>query len=342
MHPSIKYLVPLVFVLIFIGLVFLLLKRPASIEVVTPEPAQSVLPISPPPQGPSPSVSITQKDKTTLGLRWENFPSGTEILRVFRSPVGKNRWLQWQSIPSAGGSGNAEIQIGSKEDLNNFSYYFQAASSGGDSLYTSPVAQPGGGSPGTSTSPGTPIGGFNLVMAASTSTEAPPQSGFNLAGTATGTAPPTTQFNLSNTSTQPTPTSTATSSEPAPIVLAFLPTSSVTIFMKGIYYSPLGIIPTGSGVQDADFWVLYINQFIEVGWQNISTSTNKIALYRSASQSGPWLKILEQTGVDPTQPDVVRFGDNSSGADHYYRMEALDGSTILQTYGPVLLPALGT
>jgi len=337
MQRALKYLIPIALLALFGVLILFFVKRPASIDI---------MPSSLPAPGVSaeagPTVTVGNAGTSTLSISWENLPGGTERLSIFRTPAGKNLWLNWKTVVAGSGSGSAEVQIGSKENLNSYAYYFQATSGSGDPLYTSSAAQPQtSGSPGGD--PSTPIGGFNLVMAPSTSTpQPPPQSGFNLAGTETSTPPPTTQFNLSNTSTQPAPTSTGTTSSQPVVDLSTLPTSSVTIFMKGIFYSPFGIVPVASGVQDADFWVLHVNGAVEVGWQNAASSTNAIAIYRSIGESGPWSKVLEQAGVDPSAPNFVRFIDSSSGAAHYYRMEALQGATVLATYGPLLLPALGT
>jgi len=344
MHPRyLKYSIAAVGILIVVGIFLFAFSRPASLEIVPPAPSQKPAATSTPSQ--TPEVNLQFKDKNTLSVEWKNLPDGTSLVNIFRSPIKKNLWTKWKTIFTGAGSGTGEITIGAKENLSSNSYYFQTVSASGDTLYTSPAAQPqtSAGSPGGQPPPAAPIGGFNLTMAAtSTSTPGTPTGQFNLANTSTqGNATPTTQYNLSNTSTSTPPgaTSTATSSSQSTTTLGNLPTSSVTIFMKGIYYSPQGI-PTGSGVQDADFWVLHVNQYIEIGWQNLPSSTNAIVIYRSSSSTGPWMQIVEQTGIDSSIPSFIRLVDSAINIPHYYKMEALATTTLLTTYGPVFLPAL--
>lgn len=332
------------------GLALLLLQRQTAIEIqptapspVAPSQSTSTASSATSTTPVNPTLSVTLRDKGKLRFQWENLPAETKFISIFRSPIQKNRWLMWQSFPSGGLKGNTEVIIGPKENLNSYSYYFQALSGSGNSLYTSSSTLPQSPTPGgQSAPPAPPIGGFNLTMgpASGSAPPPPPNTQFNQGSTATSSPASTTnQFNQSNltTSTGPQPTSTAQSQ--TTVNLSNLPTSSVTIFMKGIYYSPQGI-PIGSGVQDADFWAIHIDQSTEVGWQNLPVNTDAIIIYRSTAANGPWIKVLEQTRVSTSTPAFIRLIDNSTNSSFYYEMEARAGGTILTTYGPVLLSAL--
>lgn len=329
-----------------VGIFLFAFSRPASLEITPPVPPPKTAEPTPATSTPSqtPEVNLRFKDKNTLSVEWKNLPDGTSLVNIFKSPIKKNLWTKWKTVSAGAGSGAGEITVGTKENLSSNSYYFQTVSASGDTLYTSPAAQPqtSAGSPGGQP-PAAPIGGFNLTMAETSTSTPPTTSGqYNLANTSTqGNTTPTTQYNLSNTSTSTpaTTTSPATSSSQSTTTLGNLPTSSVTVFMKGIYYSPQGI-PTGSGVQDADFWVLHVNQYIEIGWQNLPSSTNALIIYRSSSLTGPWIQVVEQTSVDSSMPSFIRLVDSAINIPHYYKMEALATTMLLATYGPAFLPAL--
>ena len=61
-------------------------------------------------------------------------------------------------------------------------------------------------------------------------------------------------------------------------------------------------------------------------------------MYRSSSETGPWSELLRQTG--PHTSYLIRLIDNTLDRAFYYKMAAREGTTVLQTYGPLFLPAL--
>lgn len=321
---------------LLVGIFLFSLYSPASIEIAPPRPPAPESTEPEKPQTNDPGVRITANDRDTLLVEWQNLPDGTTRINIFRSPVGANRWAQWRSIAvGGGGSGSAELALGSKENLGGYSYYFQAISGNGDALYTSQTSQTQSGpsTPGIPSNqpstPDSPLGtGFNFGMG-SYGSSTPPQE------------PQNPLYNLSNLNTS-TPPATATSpyNQSNVTTLTGLPTGTVTISMAGIYFNAQGFA-SGSGAQEAPFWVLHVNKNIELGWQNLPGGADTVVIFRSSSENGPWTEILRQTGVTPATPSFIRIVDGTLNAPYYYRMEARSGNTVLQTYGPVLLPALG-
>jgi hypothetical protein len=85
-----------------------------------------------------------------------------------------------------------------------------------------------------------------------------------------------------------------------------------------------------------------VNKKIEVGWQYLPNGTNRLVLYRSADEGGPWTKLLEQGNVTASSGSM-RFVDFTLHDPYYYRLEALEAfedANLLEDYGPLLLPAL--
>lgn len=107
---------------------------------------------------------------------------------------------------------------------------------------------------------------------------------------------------------------------------------------EGVYYTPQGEIISTSTIDLGDFWVQHVHQRIELGWKNLSDGTDKIVIDRSKTQTGGYKQLLQ---IDnPNQSDFIRIVDETIDQDYYYKMEALQGTSILEVYGPVLLPHL--
>ncbi|GEM_PF-956367 len=381
-NASLKY--------VLLGIILILIAGSAGYYFYYRQPAGKIVPSAPaggaaqtsatstsqtiPPSGASPQVNLNLKGTSTVAVKWQDLPAGTNIVAIYRSLTGTNKWVRWQTISSAlkgvNGevstltNGAADIPIGKKENLSSYAYYFQAISGSGNPLFTSASAQSGspqspsqspgqpqngqnsslnfgGSGSGSSTAP---IGGFNLVMAASSAPSNQTQNnGFNQGNggsSSTPPQPPQPPASPAPTGTppvNPNPPAPAASSTATSTIPKSIPTGTVSVAVQGMYYSPDGT-PTGSGTQEANFWVLHVNDAVEIGWQNLPANTNDIIVYRSASASGPWVKLLEQKNPIITEPSFVRLADNTIGTTYYYRLDAYAGAAQIATYGPVLLP----
>ena len=81
----------------------------------------------------------------------------------------------------------------------------------------------------------------------------------------------------------------------------------------------------------------HINNFIELGWQNLSTSTDHLTVSRALAAEGPWTPLLNQTNPDATGPYTIRLVDNTIGTPHYYKLDTFVGTIFIYGYGPLLL-----
>lgn len=91
--------------------------------------------------------------------------------------------------------------------------------------------------------------------------------------------------------------------------------------------------------QDDPFWVQHVNKKIEVGWQDLPSGTDRLVLYRAQEDDGPWIQLLEQGNVTASSGSM-RFVDFTLHDPYYYQLEVWDGQSLLETFGPLLLPGL--
>lgn len=296
--------------------------------------SQSAAP-GPPAPPPPPSVNysvVTSRSGNSFQINWCNLPENTVALDILRKlKSGETPWELWKQIKIEDGSpscASASFNIG---------YYTFAA-------YTFNIEAVGNitGTAGNitgqkitwSSGPGTAPVTASTTSAISSNTNT---SGTNTANTNTSSS---TQTNTnSSTSTATATSSPASGNTTTASTTSSSGTSSAT--PSGTpYYNPqiqlngYGLPPQGN------FWVEYVNGKIEIGWQDLPTSTNSIAILRGASDSGPWTTILAQSDINPTGPSTIQIVDNTLDQTSYYELEAESGSNIVASYGPVSLPPL--
>ncbi len=265
-----------------------------------------------------------------LILKWDNLPKGTQKVTIYRTKLGTTDWKPWKTFEIDSTTlASGYIEIKTSEEFKGYIFYAEAITTGsGTSTST------GGGGSGSS--------GDNIILWQSSSTTIevlppgfPPIGGPGASSTPSSTGTGGQGNNASTTTTPPNPT------PPTPTSTSQTPSSttggSQAPTSTGVYYAPDGTITGTTEVQHDDFWVEHVNRSIEVGWQNLPATTNLIIVYRSTNNSGPWLELFRQE--DPMSPSSLRLLDNTLQAAHYYRMEAKHDSTVLKTYGPLLLPA---
>lgn len=276
------------------------------------------------------TLTLTRTAHATVIAQWAYLPGDTVRIDIFRSPKNKNLWEKWLSInlPQQGAAnGTAEFHISPNENLSAYAYYFQTITSSGTASFTSPVITPVSFSPGEHISFSTP--------------PATPQTTTSSAPTSQPQSTSSPALFPSPSQTPPTsPSSSIPSPQSAPPgAPSGFPTSSVSRNNTGTYYTPQ-IIPSGSGTQDANFWVLHVNQNIEIGWQNLPSSTDMVIVLRAQSENGPWTTLLEQKNPSVSDPYFIRILDESITATYYYLMRAFRGGTIVQSYGPLMLAGI--
>lgn len=270
-----------------------------------------------PPEEKNPSLSFTlktTKNGNTLLVRWENLPADASLLKIFRSRAGENKWLIWKTLTITSATGGADIKL-TAADAGNFSYYGEvvsASSPGGTTstvLWSSSPAIPSPAPPDAAATP-------------------PPSSG----------TPPPAQSTSSQqqAKTPPAQTTTTPPSSGAGTAPPAGQESTSTIY----YYTPQVQVSSTSTPSTAEFWVYHTDQKIEIGWQNLPTSTTKIIVLRAPQESGAWAAVLTQQNPDPVGPFKIKLDDETLRSDQYYKLEARAANTLIATYGPILLPAL--
>ena len=273
-------------------------------------------------------IAIYAKDAHTVLVTWQNLPEGTSKLNLFREKIGSSKWAFWQTISIGSSSGETTLTLSGNENANNYTYYGQAYSSSGSTLWASrptevattpppglnlPPGQSGSSAP--LAPPGTPPSGTPPPPPAASSFPTPP-------------APPATPP-PSSSSTPPPPPAPGPPPPPPP------PT--------GIpYYGPNGQISGYLPFQTPSFWATHSDtNHIEIGWQNLPPPTTLIIISRAASSTGPWAELLRQTTPDTAGPPSIRLIDLTLYNPYYYKMDAYMGTKNIATYGPALLPGLG-
>lgn len=91
----------------------------------------------------------------------------------------------------------------------------------------------------------------------------------------------------------------------------------------------------------ATFWVGYVNQYLEVRWQNLPASTDAIVVARSQNASGTFSELITILSPELTGPRSVYVVDSAFNLPYYYKLDARASGTLLQEFGPVFLPPIG-
>lgn len=303
------------FAVISIVLISFLLGAAALVYVLIPQPSASPIIINPS-ETKKPEVHLYKKHGGLI-LSWNNLPSGTEYVNIYRSKRGEEKWTKWKTVDLGENSlDGGFISVKSGDDLNGYVFYAEAVM----------IAENSGSGSGENDEFAS--GEIILWTSSSTVLEAPPPTS-PINATTTGPAAP-----------NETPTSTPSDSPPQTpenqTSTPSLPSSTENNIPEEVYYTPSGEIAGSVPAQTETFWVTHVNRNIEIGWQNIPDSKTVI-VYRSLYENGSWSELLRQN--DPPSAYSMRLIDNTLGTSHYYRMEALT-SAGTSKYGPIFLPAL--
>ncbi len=281
------------------------------------------------------SIQIVKNGKNKITITWTNLPEGTTSIVIFRSS-GNGLWVRWKTVPvgqSSGGS--ADIALGHGENASNYSYYAQAFTPDGFTLWASPIVQ------AELPPPPPPVGGQTPTSTATSTGNGPIADGGNK-NPGSGNPPQATSTPPSPTSTTPItpPSGNPTSTTPNTPPPDNNPPPQTPPVNQVAYYTPDGKIAGYYTPQTNPFWVLHVNQSIEIGWQNLPPPTNVLIVYRSASQTGPWDELLNQKNPSTSTPDFVRLIDYTISDSYYYRMDALSGTNIIAAYEPIFLEGI--
>lgn len=309
------------FIIIF-GVVLAIFVGAAAIYITYYSPFRPItiedrpIPAPTPPVPQEPSISLIVKDKKTVTLEWRYLPLNAVEIEIYRAKQKTGNWSKWRTVNVLGSldSGRIEISVTDGTDPTTYVYYFEVFSGSGETLLNTSSTPSVAEIPPPPPPPGPPT----PPPPTPTSTTSPPPP-----------PPPP----------PPTPTSTI-SPPPPPPPGTQNQTSTATSTLYTPDGQPVQPVPTG---HTEHFWVEHVNQRIEIGWQNLSSSTAKATVSRSANSNGPWTKILEQQGPPVTDPYVIQILDEAIDQSFYYRLETRNSANaVIETFGPILLGPLGS
>jgi len=298
------------------ALVYFISRTPETITPVITNPEEECSKIISRAKDGEVVVSICVRKDGSLVLLWENLSGEARKIQIYRKENGSNELTLWQTVEIPNGSTSGSLVLGSAEESENYSYEFQAISINGQVVWKAiGINQsPGntGATPGGSSSNNPPTG----------------TSGSNQNQNPNQPNNPTTPTTPTNPDPTPTPPPPTTSTEQGEIPGYIY------------YYNPAGEVTGTSTPQTASFWVFHVNKKIEIGWQSLPATTNKIIILRSKNETSGYANLLEQNFPITDQPSFIRLDDNTLNEEYYYKMEAKNDSSPLQTYGPILLNPL--
>ena len=311
------------------------------LPVSSVSPRSSAVSAAATPAAPHVSLTIQTNGKAhTLVVQWNDLPGGTTALNIFRSrTAATSSWELWKTVSVPDGqtaSGNAQFGL-TQNDLG-YRYYVQAVGNntsgsggggggngnglngtGNNVLWTSSSTTPIETTSTTSTSGNDTNSGQAGTPPSETSSSSPAQNSTTTTSTATTTA-------ITGTTNSSTNTTTGSGGSPAP--------------SGNPYYNPQ-VQVMGYGTAQGTFWVQHVNQSIEVGWQDLPSSTDDLIFSRAASSTGPWNKFLEQKNPGSTGSYSLQIVDGTLNEPYYYEMTAFQGAVSSATYGPIYLAPVG-
>lgn len=296
-------------------LVYFFSKTPETITPVITNPEEECSKIISRAKDGEVVVSICVRKDGSLVLLWENLSGEAKKIQIYRKENGSNELTLWQTVDIPNGSTSGSLILDSTDGLENYSYEFQAVSINGKIVWKAVGINQSSGNTSA-----TPSGGPN--------NNSPTEN------------PVGNQNQNPNQPNNPTTPTTPTDPNPPP------PPSPTTSTEQGeipgyiYYYNPAGQVTGTSTPQTASFWVFHVNKKIEVGWQSLPQATNRLIILRSKNETSNYSILFEQNFPVTDQPSFIRLDDNTLNEAYYYKMEARDGETILQTYGPILLNPL--
>ncbi len=267
-------------------------------------------------------VILCIKKDGNLFLAWRNLPSETTQINIYRRESGGAPVL-WKTVTITGNEGFFEV--GNEDDTKGYTFGIEAATASGEVKWTSP------NTPSSNNQNNSQNGGQSAQ-------QTPRENSGNIQGQ---TNPPngqtTTSSNQQHGTSSQSQSHTTTSSQQQQATTTPPSTYDTSTY---IYYTPSGQISGTSSIPTANFWVKHTNKIIEIGWQNIASSSDMIIIYRSKNKLSGYEKLFTQENPITIGLDFIRLDDQTINEAYYYKMEARRGSVILATYGPTFLPAL--
>lgn len=273
-------------------------------------------------------VILCVKDDESLVLVWQNLPKSVTSINIYRTEKGSDTQILWKTVNVDGTTGSTSVGF---EDGGPATYNAEGVNSKGEVVVRSVGTVPTGGAGASLSAP----------LRASPPPETPPTS--NTGGQGSGqnqTNSTSSQGNNSNPESGQ-PTSTTLGNQPPPPPPPPPPPSpppndTSTI----IYYTPSGQVAGTSSMPTTTFWVQHVNQKIEIGWQNIPSSTTKLVILRSKTENSGYEQLFIQQDPITAGNDFIRLEDNTVRDSYYYKMEARTNTSLIQSYGPTFLPAI--
>lgn len=88
------------------------------------------------------------------------------------------------------------------------------------------------------------------------------------------------------------------------------------------------------------FQVSHSNNLVEVTWQDLPAATTFLVISRSQNPGGPWGTFFTETNPITKGPYTARIADTTPAISYYYEITVYNGTTPINTYGPIYVSAL--
>jgi len=267
-------------------------------------------------------VLLCVKADESLTLVWQNLPKTVTSINIYRTEKGSDTQTLWKTVNVNGVTGSTNVGF---EDGGPATYNAEGIDNKGEVIIRSVGTVPTGGS-GASLS--APLRTSPPPETTQTATTTPPPA----PASDTITPPPTGPIlpPITDTTSLPVTAPDTTTPPPPP------PNDTSTI----IYYTPSGQVAGTSSIPTTTFWVQHVNEKIEIGWQNIPSSTTKLVISRSQNENSGYEQLFVQQDPITAGNDFIRLEDNTVHDSYYYKMEAKTNTSLIETYGPTFLPGL--
>ncbi len=275
-------------------------------------------------------VILCVKADESLVLVWQNLPKTVTSINIYRTEKGSDTQTLWKTVNVNGVTGSTNVGF---EDGGPATYNAEGLNDKGEVIVRSVGTVPTGGSGASLSAP--------LRTSPPPETPPAPNTGGQTGGQGGGQNPPNSTSSTGNnsdpgtgqpTSTSPNNQSPSTPPPPPPPP----PNDTSTI----IYYTPSGQVVGTSSIPTTTFWVQHVNEKIEIGWQNIPSSTTKLIISRSKTETSGYEQLFIQQDPITAGNDFIRLEDNTIHVSYYYKMEARTNTSLINTYGPTFLPGL--
>ena len=272
--------------------------------------------------------------KPTIIIAWKNLTPDMARIHIYRSGAcGVSDKQLWKIIEVAdiNGTGALEVVLRPEEANCSFFYNVETLTKNGNVTWSAPLP--------TETTIKPPD--FSLPPHSSSTIIDPlpqpppmPIPPPEPSGPVPPSAPPTAPTSTGQASTTSSSTSPTAPQPPPPGGTGGPPPGPD----ERVYYDPKSQ-PTGHYTpQTGTFWVQHMTPAIEFGWQNLPSSTDGIIISRSSATDGPWSIVISQQHPEVIGPYTIRVTSDAVNQAFYYKLDTKENSTLISTYGPLLLP----